>query len=170
MDRAARRPPAAVRGVRTPSRQTAASRPRPGASPALVGPVHRVPGEVVGLAPLLLRQRLVCEERVETPRDLGVAARPHGQAKDSSDEAAARLPPRARSAIDLVEDLCRDGDRGLAMGHGTPLGNTKESTLAWRRSTDKSAASRLRVARPLHLRGARTPGRKRTLLLDPRAR
>src|SRR5207302_6875242 len=82
-------------------------------------------------------------------RDLGVAARPHGQTKDSSDEAAARLSPRARSPIDLVEDLCRDGNRGLAMGHGTPLGNTKESTLARRRSTDKSAASRLRVARPL---------------------
>src|SRR5207302_3870376 len=53
----------------------------------------------------------------ETPRDLGVAARSHGQAKDSSDEAAARLPPRARSPIDLVEDLCGDGNRGLAMGH-----------------------------------------------------
>src|SRR5207247_2084940 len=79
--------------------------------------VSRAPGEVVGLAPLFLRQRLVCEEGVETPRDLGVAARPHGQTKDSSDEAAARLPPRARSPIDLVEDLCGDGNRGLAMGH-----------------------------------------------------
>src|SRR5947207_2295578 len=170
MDRAARRPPAAVRGVRTPSRQTAASRPRLGASPALVGPVHRVPGEVVGLAPLFLRHRLVCEEGVEAARDLGVAARPHGQTKDSSDEAAARLSPRARSPIDLVEDLCRDGNRGLAMGHGTPLGNTKESTLARRRSTDKSAASRLRVARPLTCAAPGPAGRKRTLLLDPRAR